>query len=87
MGKMICVTEASHLCLAPQDVREGDVVSILVGGRILYILRPVPNGYRYIGEAFIHGKMHDEGWSEIRKPVGWGKWSGINEIPQGIRLV
>ena len=44
MGKMVCITEAVHLCLAPQDVRRGDVVSILVGGKTLHILRPGPNG-------------------------------------------
>jgi hypothetical protein len=51
----------------PIDAEIGDVIALLEGGRVPYILRPktgVDEGcYELIGDAYVHGIMDGEGWS------------------------
>ena len=51
----------------PMDAEIGDVIALLEGGRVPYILRPktgVDEGcYELIGDAYVHGIMDGEGWS------------------------
>jgi hypothetical protein len=51
-----------HLCLAPATARAGDLVTVLLGGPLLYILRPTKDEGRYVfvGTAFVHGFMEGE---------------------------
>jgi hypothetical protein len=50
----------------PPLTERGDVIAILYGGSVPVILRPTENssrdhlGYRFVGEAYIYGKMDDE---------------------------
>ncbi|KAL2884807.1 Heterokaryon incompatibility protein (HET) [Ceratocystis lukuohia] len=49
------------LALVPECAREGDQVFVLFGGQVLYILRPAAGGgYRFVGEAYVHGLMDGE---------------------------
>jgi hypothetical protein len=52
----------SHLCLAPSAARAGDLVTVLLGGRLLYVLRPTKDEGRYsfIGTTYVHGFMEGE---------------------------
>lgn len=51
----------SHPGLAPKGARAGDVVCLLHGGDVPFILRPLDSGrYAFVGEAFIHGIMQSE---------------------------
>ncbi|KAH9218706.1 heterokaryon incompatibility protein-domain-containing protein [Leptodontidium sp. 2 PMI_412] len=51
----------------PIDAEIGDIIALLEGGRVPYILRPktgVDKGrYELIGDAYVHGIMDGEGWS------------------------
>jgi Heterokaryon incompatibility protein (HET) len=40
--------------------RPGDLICVLFGGRVPYILRPKGNDYQCLGEAYIHGLMNGE---------------------------
>ncbi|KAB2104030.1 hypothetical protein AG0111_0g7902 [Alternaria gaisen] len=50
----------------PPLTEKGDVIAILYGGSVPVILRPTESspgdhlGYRFVGEAYIYGKMDDE---------------------------
>lgn len=54
------------ICLAPDTAKADDLVVVLLGGRLLYILRPITEGkdlkkYVFIGTAYVWGFM--EGWA------------------------
>ena len=55
-------SDEGHFGLAHRSVRTGDEVWILAGGRTPYILRKRRrrNGYKLLGEAFLHGMMYGE---------------------------
>ncbi|PMD27808.1 hypothetical protein NA56DRAFT_147976 [Hyaloscypha hepaticicola] len=51
-----------HLCLAPAAARAGDLATVLLGGPLLYELRPTKDEgkYLFIGTAYVHGFMQGE---------------------------
>ena len=51
-----------HLCLAPAAALAGDLVTVLLGGPLLYVLRPTKDdgNFLFIGTAYVHGFMHGE---------------------------
>jgi hypothetical protein len=51
---------ADGMALVPQSVREGDQVFVLLGGQVLYVLRPVGSAFRFVGECYVHGLMDGE---------------------------
>ncbi|KAL5624372.1 hypothetical protein BROUX41_004432 [Berkeleyomyces rouxiae] len=49
------------LALVPECAREGDQMFVLLGGQVLYVLRPAAGGgYRFLGESYVHGLMDGE---------------------------
>jgi hypothetical protein len=59
--RRFCLTADGRLGLAPGGAAAGDIVCILEGARVPYILRPRPDGsYSVVGEAYIHKLMHGE---------------------------
>ncbi|GKT58366.1 heterokaryon incompatibility protein [Colletotrichum tofieldiae] len=61
-GKRPYVTRQGYVGMAPGNARPGDVVVILLGSRIPYVLRPSGDGTRYyfVGEAYCDGVMDGE---------------------------
>jgi hypothetical protein len=60
-GRRFCATKNRYLGLVPQGTVAGDVVAILFGGDVPFILRADGNGYyQLIGEGYIHGIMDGE---------------------------
>ena len=60
-------TEKGYLGLAPWGAREGDVICVLRGGDVPFVLREKEHGYwALVGEAYLHGIM-DGSW--VRKAV------------------
>lgn len=58
-------TEKGYLGLAPSGTRKGDVLCVLRGGDVPFVLREKENGYwELVGEAYVHGIM-DGSW--VRK--------------------
>ncbi|KAF2134079.1 hypothetical protein P153DRAFT_363080 [Dothidotthia symphoricarpi CBS 119687] len=46
---------------APSNAHSGDLVVVLHGGRVPYVLRPIGNDYyTFVGDAYIHGMMKGE---------------------------
>lgn len=60
-------TEKGYLGLAPWGARKGDVICVLRGGDVPFVLREKEHGYwELVGEAYLHGIM-DGSW--VRKAV------------------
>jgi hypothetical protein len=58
MHRSLIITEKGYLGLGPPATQEGDVVSVLRGGNVPFLLRSIGNGfYKLIGESYVHGIM------------------------------
>ncbi len=90
VGRCSCVihdADNEFIGLAPAKAREGDVVVVLYGGGVLYVLRllraPIINEsnendelyFTLVGEACVHGMMNREALS--RTDMGEGPGAGI----------
>ncbi|OCK74060.1 HET-domain-containing protein [Lepidopterella palustris CBS 459.81] len=58
------VTRKGRLACVPKDSEEGDVICILFGGEVPYVLRPTSDGFHaVVGECYVDGIMHGESLS------------------------
>ncbi|KAM0340591.1 hypothetical protein ACHAPU_010428 [Fusarium lateritium] len=61
-------TEKGLLGFGGRDIKVGDAICVLAGGRMPFVLRPVSESpgstYMYIGTAFVHGIMDGEALSD-----------------------
>ncbi|KAK3386695.1 heterokaryon incompatibility protein-domain-containing protein [Podospora didyma] len=86
-ARRVCFTSsAGHVGLGPVGMQPGDVVVVLKGSTSPMILRPgakVADSYKYIGEAYCYGFMHEclnckaerlelLGWEHVRRGPGPG---------------
>ncbi|KAF4633367.1 hypothetical protein G7Y89_g4750 [Cudoniella acicularis] len=63
--RRFCKTASGRLGFVPNSAQEGDVICIMYGGEVPYVLRPAKSGFfKLVGECFIDGIMHGEGLSE-----------------------
>jgi hypothetical protein len=60
--RRFAVTKKGRFCLVPKDAQSGDLVCIPHNSRVPYIFRPrmEGDGFRNIGETFVHGIMHGQ---------------------------
>jgi hypothetical protein len=63
--RRIVTTEKGHFGMAPEQTSRGDIVCILLGGRMPVILRPVEQHWEFVGECYIHGVMYGESMSGL----------------------
>jgi len=55
-----CVTSTGFLGQVPSLAQEGDLIVILIGSAVPFVLRPRQDRYQLIGQAYIHGVMMGE---------------------------
>lgn len=68
--RRFCQTTSGALACVPKSARNGDIICILFGGEVPYLLRPRgPGFFRVIGECYVHGIMHGEGLSHDTEVV------------------
>ncbi|KAF2441203.1 HET-domain-containing protein [Karstenula rhodostoma CBS 690.94] len=61
LHRRLFVTSTGHLGLGPAGMMSGDVVVVLFGGRVLYVLRRVDDVcWRFLGECYVDGFMYGE---------------------------
>ena len=60
-GRRLFVTEKGHLGLGPENLQHGDIVAILLGGQVPFILRGQAQECILIGECYAHGYLNGEG--------------------------
>jgi len=68
-NRRLVVTEKGYLGLAPEHVRTGDLVAIVIS-QVPLVLREVQGGYRFVGEAFVDGIMDGEALAERKEDAG-----------------
>ncbi|KAJ4991777.1 ankyrin and HET domain-containing protein [Stagonosporopsis vannaccii] len=59
-GRTFCTTRKGLMGWVPKLSRSGDVVAVLTGGRVPFILRPHDGFFEMLGDAYIHGIMDGE---------------------------
>ncbi|KAF2191691.1 HET-domain-containing protein [Zopfia rhizophila CBS 207.26] len=63
-GRRFCITRKGHFCLLPPTASEGDLICVLLGGEVPYVLRCIDNQgqnfYTMVGECYVHGIMDGE---------------------------
>ncbi|KAH7383577.1 heterokaryon incompatibility protein-domain-containing protein [Cadophora sp. MPI-SDFR-AT-0126] len=60
-GRSFIVTSKGYIGLAPLKTEIGDVVTVLEGGSVPFVLRALDEGgYKFIGESYVHGIMEGE---------------------------
>jgi hypothetical protein len=69
--RRFCITNSGALACVPKTSRHGDIICVLFGGEVPYVLRPTGTGrYLVVGECYLHGIMNGESLSydtEIRE--------------------
>lgn len=62
VNRRLFATDNGHLGMGPRQMAPGDVVVILWGGAVPFVLRrrPQGDGYWLIGECYVHGVMFGE---------------------------
>lgn len=59
-GRVAFATSTGFLGLAPHGTHEGDVVFVVRGADVPYVLRPQNDAYELIGEAYVEGLMRGQ---------------------------
>jgi len=59
-GRRFATTTTGYMGLVPAETELGDIVSVLLGGQVPFILRKRHDHYILVGEAYIHGIMNGE---------------------------
>lgn len=52
------ITSTGHLGVGATIAQPGDVVCVLFGGNLPYLIRPVGSQYRFLGQCYVHGFMY-----------------------------
>jgi hypothetical protein len=66
-ARRFSVTKQGRLACVPKDSEKGDIICILFGGEVPYVLRPTSDGfYAVVGECYVDGIMHGESLSSDR---------------------
>ncbi|KZL70616.1 heterokaryon incompatibility protein [Colletotrichum incanum] len=64
ISRRLCRTRKDRLCMLPREARAGDVVCILLGSEVPFVIRPTRKGmYEMIGDAYVSGMMDGEALS------------------------
>jgi hypothetical protein len=62
--RRFCITQNNALACVPKGSRKGDIICVLFGGEVPYVLRPTGSGfYQVVGECYVHGIMYGEALS------------------------
>jgi hypothetical protein len=64
-GRRFFITEDGHMGLGPPEMLPGDTIAILLGGKVPFCLRAVPDAPKYnytlVGDTYVHDLMDGEG--------------------------
>lgn len=71
LGRCMLKTPDGKIGLCPSGARVDDLVVILYGGLVPYLLRPnvTPGFYGFVGECYLDGFMHGEAFSSGGNPL------------------
>jgi hypothetical protein len=66
-NRTLFTTRNGFLGVGPLGAKTGDVVVVLFGADVPFVLRPVSAGYKLLGECYVHSIMHGEVLSVLRE--------------------
>jgi len=69
--RFLC-TKDRRIGLAPITACEGDLVCLVLGGEVPFVLRRSDDEYELVGECYVHGLMDGEGLVEAAKRAQLG---------------
>ncbi|PSN60268.1 hypothetical protein BS50DRAFT_579418 [Corynespora cassiicola Philippines] len=69
--RRLLVSKQGYIGIGPVDTQVGDVVFIISGCNFPMVLRPRKNKFIVVGEAYVHGFMHEEFPARSSRP--WRK--------------
>jgi hypothetical protein len=58
--KRFAASAQGYLAAVPVSSRPGDVVCVVMGAAVPFVLRKMQYGYQFIGECYVHGLMNGE---------------------------
>ena len=63
-GRVLAATTTGHISLVPWGTMEGDLIYVVLGASVPFVLRPHAEGldvaFTLIGEAYVQGIMYGE---------------------------
>jgi hypothetical protein len=65
------ITAKGYLASVPWTAKAGDVIAVLTGGTMPFVLRPVGNYYRLVGHCYVHGIMNGEAFPDDQNELEW----------------
>ncbi|RDW59557.1 hypothetical protein BP6252_12644 [Coleophoma cylindrospora] len=66
-GRRLMSTHQGYLGLVPDSTQPGDLVCLLFGGRMPFILRRIGGFYVLIGDSYVHGMMLGEAIKDLKR--------------------
>ena len=63
-GRKLFSTSSGHIGLGDGTLESGDLVCVFLGGITPFIIRPVGQKYKFVGECYLHGIMQGEALEE-----------------------
>jgi hypothetical protein len=70
------ITDGGRIGIGPQDMQPTDIICVLFGGTVPYVLRPTenPSEYLFIGECYVHGAMSGEAVDDYERGRRTSQW-------------
>jgi hypothetical protein len=66
-GRLLFITEGKKVGISIEGVQKGDLVCLILGTNVPFILRKLKDNYMPIGEAYCHGLMNGEGMEDLEE--------------------
>lgn len=66
-GRSLGILESGYLCNVSGRAQCGDVVALLQGGNLAYVLRPVGDRFRFVGTIYICGYANGAAYAGVDK--------------------
>lgn len=67
MGRCFCITDDRRIGMGTGSMTRGDIIVVPLGCSTPVVLRPEGDGYRFIGDVYIHGYMYGRAVEECNK--------------------
>ncbi|KAH6662497.1 heterokaryon incompatibility protein-domain-containing protein [Halenospora varia] len=64
-GRSIAITENEEFCNVTGRAQQDDVIALLAGGELAYVLRAVGDKYQYIGDAYVHEFVDGDAYKDV----------------------
>jgi hypothetical protein len=66
-GDRLALTERGMLANVPAAAQPGDIVAVLLGGNLPYLLRSCGGNFKLVSDCYVHGLLDSEAFVEARK--------------------